>query len=200
MIEFTDFILSKSFKYRSGSLPEKIIRQAHYLCIKDTTYHFDISPETVTQRIQANSNELAIFLYRMGNLVFKEDSSTPVLKHIHWAMRDVCGCELYFSTDIEEGFYITHSVGTVIGSRNKIGKGFRIYQGCTIGHKVDAGAGSRIGNNVTMYANSQILGELTIGDNTVIGCNSLVLDDVPADSVAVGSPAVSRPQKNAELK
>jgi len=47
-----------------------------------------------------------------------------------------CGCEIYFSNAIGVGFSSRPRVGMVVGSRNKIGKGFRIYQGSTvaIGH------------------------------------------------------------------
>lgn len=46
-----------------------------------------------------------------------------------------------------------------------------------------------IGNNVFVGAESVILPGVTIGDNCVIGANSTVTNDIPANSVAVGSPA-----------
>lgn len=195
MINFTDYILSRSYTYEQGTVPHSLIKKAEHLCVQDVLYHYDLSQTIVTERIKANANELAIYLYRLGSLVFNEDLADKMLRHIHWAMREVCGCEIYFSTEIEEGFYISHGLGTVIGSRNKIGKGFRIYQGCTIGHTKDKGTGCVIGNDVTLYANAQILGELTIGDNAVIGSNSLVLKDMPAKHIAKGSPATFTPLK-----
>ena len=91
----------------------------------------------------------------------------------------VCSCEIYYSTSIGEGFYIVHGEGTVIGSRHKIGKGFKIYQGCTIMHTLTESKGCKIGNNVTVYSHSQILGHIMIGDNVIIGAKSLVLKDIP---------------------
>ena len=92
--------------------------------------------------------------------------------------------EIYFNNEIGEGFYVVHGQGTVIGSRNKIGKGFVIHQGCTIGHKKNgAGAGNIIGDNVTLYANSSIIGELNIGNNVTIGAHILVTKDVPDNTV-----------------
>ena len=47
----------------------------------------------------------------------------------------------------------------------------------------------RIGRNVWIGANVTVLTGVTIGDNAVIGACSLVTRDVPADCVAVGTPA-----------
>lgn len=46
-----------------------------------------------------------------------------------------------------------------------------------------------IGNNVFIGAESVVLPGVTIGDNVIIGANSTVTHDIPANSVAVGSPA-----------
>ena len=68
-----------------------------------------------------------------------------------------------------------------------------IYQGVTLGAKnfqiddsgrpVNVPRHPIIGDNVTIYANSTILGRITIGHNTVIGGNIWVTEDVPAGSV-----------------
>ena len=46
-----------------------------------------------------------------------------------------------------------------------------------------------IGNNVFIGAESVVLPGVTIGSNVIIGANSTVTHDVPANSVAAGSPA-----------
>lgn len=46
-----------------------------------------------------------------------------------------------------------------------------------------------IGNNVKIYANSLILGGITIGDNVIIGAASVVLKSVPDNCTVVGNPA-----------
>ncbi|WP_320171770.1 serine acetyltransferase [Maridesulfovibrio sp.] len=191
--DFTTFILSRAYGFDAKLLDPGIIKNAADQSVADSKYHYDITAEEVFARISANRNELPVYLYRLGRILYEKTPDHPVLRCLHWVMREVCCCELYFSSKIDEGLLILHGLGTVIGSRNTIGKGLTIYQGCTIGHKKDDGKGSVIGNGVTMFANSLILGELTIGDNAVIGSNSLVLKDVPADCVAKGSPAVVTP-------
>ena len=46
-----------------------------------------------------------------------------------------------------------------------------------------------IGDNVFIGAESVVLPGVTIGSNVIIGANSTVTHDIPANSVAVGSPA-----------
>lgn len=46
-----------------------------------------------------------------------------------------------------------------------------------------------IGSNVFIGAYSIVMPGVTIGDNVVIGAGSIVTRDIPANSVAIGSPA-----------
>ena len=46
-----------------------------------------------------------------------------------------------------------------------------------------------IGNNVYFARNTTVLKGVTIGDNCIIGFGSTVMKDIPANSVAVGTPA-----------
>jgi serine O-acetyltransferase len=105
-------------------------------------------------------------------------------QQIHWLLKRCCSCEIYFNNQIEEGFYVVHGQGTVIGSRNKIGKGFVVHQGCTIGHKRNgSGTGNKIGDNVTLCAKSSIIWELNIGNNVVIGAHVLITKDILDNTV-----------------
>jgi len=52
-----------------------------------------------------------------------------------------------------------------------------------------------IGNRVDIGAGAKLLGAIRIGDDVVIGANAVVLQDVPANSLAVGVPAVIKPRK-----
>ena len=51
-----------------------------------------------------------------------------------------------------------------------------------------------IGNNVDIGAGAKLIGRITIGDNVMIGANVVVRSDVPANSIAVGIPAVAKPR------
>jgi len=182
MIDFVNFILKKV--YNSEPIEEEFVNKALELTYNDVKYHFpEVTLQQVKNNITNNSNELAIFLFRLGNLLFllKKDELTPQL---HWLLKELCSCEIYFNNQIEVGFYVVHGEGTVIGSRNKIGKGFKIHQGCTIGHKTNKGGqGNTIGHNVTMYCNSSIIGELQIEDNVIIGAHTLVIKNISNNTI-----------------
>ena len=44
-------------------------------------------------------------------------------------------------------------------------------------------------NNVIIGAGAKVLGPIYLGDNVKVGANSVVLNDVPTNSTAVGIPA-----------
>jgi maltose O-acetyltransferase len=55
--------------------------------------------------------------------------------------------------------------------------------------KIEAAGPITIGSNVWLGGGVIVLAGVTIGDNSVIGAGSVVTNDIPADSVAVGNPA-----------
>lgn len=109
-----------------------------------------------------------------------------------------------FHSDIAKGCKIPKStvfchkgLGVVIAKATILGENCMIYQYVTLGgrasevkdYPVKKRGAPVIGNNVTIYAHASVFGGITIGDNSVIGAYSLVLDDVPADCVVYGIPA-----------
>lgn len=92
--------------------------------------------------------------------------------------------------DVGEGLVIQHGFGTRIGCSH-IGRNCQVWQGVTIGKSRSGLDEPRpvIGDNVKIYANSLVLGGITIGDNVVIGAASVVLKSVPDNCTVVGNPA-----------
>ncbi len=93
---------------------------------------------------------------------------------------------LEISCDAGPGLRIAHGYGTLVHAAS-IGARCSIYQGVTLGH-TDWGA-PVIGDRVRIYANAQVLGPVTIGDDAVIAAGAVVLSDVPAGMMAAGVPA-----------
>jgi serine O-acetyltransferase len=54
----------------------------------------------------------------------------------------------------------------------------------------------KIGSRVDIGAGAKILGGINIGDDTAIGANAVVLQDVPPDSIAIGIPARIIPRQS----
>lgn len=184
IINFVTFLQQKV--YKSILIPNFIIEIAFKKTVNDVLYHFkNKTIAEIFSNISSNKNELAIFLFRLGSEIHLNKLESLKFQ-IHWLLKEVCCCEIYFNNKISEGFYIVHGEGLVIGSRNTIGKGFIIHQGCTIGHKINgSGKGNVIGHNVTVYSNSSIIGELNIGNNTIIGANVLINKDVEENSKVI---------------
>lgn len=110
------------------------------------------------------------------------------------------GIDIHPGAQIGEYFAIDHGTGVVIGETCIIGHHVTIYQGVTLGAKnfqvddngrpVNVPRHPIIGDNVTIYANSTILGRITIGHNTVIGGNIWLTHSVPPGSRILQSKAV----------
>lgn len=91
------------------------------------------------------------------------------------------------TSDIKGGLFIQHGFATIISAK-KIGENCWINQQVTIGYsnKTDSPI---LENNVTVYAGAKVIGGITIGQNSIIGANCVVVKNVPTNCVVVGNPA-----------
>lgn len=113
----------------------------------------------------------------------------PGVNHaLRVAQTAVLGVELGKDVELGKGVYFVHGLGVVVGGDAKVGDRVRFYGNNTVGTAKDNGY-PVIGNDVWVGAGARILGPITVGDRARIGANAVVLQDVPADSVAVGVPA-----------
>jgi len=79
-------------------------------------------------------------------------------------------------------------IGVVIHKRAVIGDNVALGQGITIGRKLTDSV-PIIGSDVYIAAGARVLGDIHIGDNVIIGANSVVIHDVPSNTIVAGSPA-----------
>lgn len=108
--------------------------------------------------------------------------------------RNIYGIELPSTVRLGRRVTIEHQGGIVIHGNAVIGDGCIIRQNCTLGMRsLDRRDEAPIlGRNVNVGAGAAILGRIRIGDNAEIGANAVVIDDVPAGALAIGSPAEIR--------
>ncbi len=105
--------------------------------------------------------------------------------------RKVTGIEIHPAAQIGKNVFIDHGMGVVIGETAVVGDNCTIYQGVTLGG-TGKDKGKRhptIGNNVTIGCGAKILGPFTVGDNSKVAANAVVLNEIPPNSTCVGVPA-----------
>lgn len=105
--------------------------------------------------------------------------------------RKKTGIEIHPAAKIGKGVFIDHGMGVVIGETTVVGDYCTIYQGVTLGG-TGKDKGKRhptIGSNVTIGCGAKILGPFTVGDNSKIAANAVVLNEIPPNSTCVGVPA-----------
>ena len=104
--------------------------------------------------------------------------------------RFVTGIEIHPGATIGGGFFIDHGMGVVIGETAEIGENVTLYHGVTLGGTSwkKEKRHPTIGDNVVVGAGAKILGPFKVGENSKIGAGSVVVNEVPPDSVVVGVP------------
>ena len=90
---------------------------------------------------------------------------------------------------IEAGVTIWHWGYIIVNPEARIGTNCTLYAGVQVGHKTPGGRSPRIGDHVFLGSGAKIIGDITIGNNVIIGPNAVVTKDVPEDCVIVGNPA-----------
>ncbi len=104
--------------------------------------------------------------------------------------RWLTGIEIHPGATIGERFFIDHGMGVVIGETAEIGDDCMLYHGVTLGGTSWAKKKRHptLGKGVVVGAGAKILGPILIGENARVGCNAVVVNDVPAGATVVGIP------------
>ena len=139
----------------------------------------------------------ATLIHRICNLLWRLKLKF-IARILSSISRILTSIEIHPAAKIDEGFFIDHGAGLVIGETTIIGKNVTIYQQATLGGlspSVDSDSQRNIKrhptirDNVIVGSGAQILGPVVIGKNSRIGANAVVLKDVPENITYVGVPA-----------
>lgn len=131
----------------------------------------------------------ALVLHRIAHVLWK--AKVPILpRFLSQLGRFLTGIEIHPGAEIGDGLFIDHGTGVVIGETSVVGNNITLYQGVTLGGtgKEKGKRHPNIGDNVVIGAGAKILGNITIGENSYVGANAVVLKDVPPNSTVVGVP------------
>ena len=105
-------------------------------------------------------------------------------------IRIVFSADIPYKMKIGKGTKMPHdALGSLFHPDVVIGNNCVILHGVTMGGRSGHEALPVIKDKVWIGAHAIILGPITIGENSIIGAGSVVVKDVPANSVVAGNPA-----------
>jgi serine O-acetyltransferase len=146
----------------------------------------------------------AIWGYRIAHWFWKHNHMLTG-RLLSQLVRGLTGIEIHPGATIGQGLFIDHGMGVVIGETSVIGEDVTLYHGVTLGGtRLEKGKRHpTLGDRVVVGAGAKILGDITIGSDTRIGANAVVVKSVPDNSVVVGVPgqniARSKPHHTNDL-
>jgi serine O-acetyltransferase len=132
----------------------------------------------------------ALILHRLAHFLWSIKLKLIARIFSHLA-RILTGIEIHPGAQIGRRFFIDHGMGVVIGETAIIGDDCTLYHGVTLGGTTWK-KGKRhptLKDNVVIGAGAKVLGPITLGNNSKVGSNAVVVTDIPNDSTAVGIPA-----------
>ena len=153
-------------------------------------YRGDPAARSVDEVLLCYPGVLAMIHHRLAHCLYQ--LGLPLLARIVSELaHSQTGIDIHPGAQIDEGFFIDHGTGVVIGETAVIGKHVRVYQAVTLGAKrfpTDAHGVLQKGlprhpvvqDDVVIYAGATILGRVTLGRGAVIGGNVWLTHDVPA--------------------
>lgn len=101
------------------------------------------------------------------------------------------GVDIHPAAKLGHGIMLDHATGVVIGETSVIGNNVSLMQSVTLGGtgKESGDRHPKIGSGVLISAGAKVLGNIRVGEGSLIGPGSVVLKDIPSHSLATGVPA-----------
>lgn len=105
-------------------------------------------------------------------------------------VRVVFSADVPYNLTIGQGTKFPHcALGSLFHPDSVIGENCVILHGVTLGGRAGHNGLPVIENNVWIGAHAIVLGNITIGHNSIVGAGSVVLKDVPPYTIVAGNPA-----------
>ena len=154
-----------------------------------TAFNKDPAANTLIEVLTSYPGIKAVLLYRIAHF-FWSIGMPFIPRYISDIARELTGIEIHPGAEIGSEFFIDHGSGVVIGETTIIGDNCTIYSGVVLGGTSikKEKRHPTIGDNVVIGTGAKVLGPVTVSDNVRIGANSVVVNDVPSNSVVVGVP------------
>ncbi len=140
-------------------------------------------PWYVLESLLFENGYQAVVLHRMAH-AFKSRGIPFFGPFFHRLSIFLTGVDIAPGAEIGPGFRISHGVGIVIGNGARIGQRCLMMQGVTVGAPSQARIGDMpvVGDDVVIGAGACLIGKIEIGDDVLIGVNTVVTRNVPDHS------------------
>jgi serine O-acetyltransferase len=132
----------------------------------------------------------ALQLYRIANSLWVDGQHELAVLLQNWGALKYA-IDIHPAARIGQSVFIDHGMGLVIGSTAVVEDGVNIWHGVTLGSTLME-AGDRhpkVRRNATLCAGATILGNIEIGEGSIVAASSVVLAPVEAGAIAAGIPA-----------
>lgn len=144
----------------------------------------------------------AILFYRIAHILYKKDQKIEA-RIVSELAHTMTGIDINPGADIGYPFFIDHGTGIVIGETTIIGNNVRLYQGVTLGALSPKQGQSikgvkrhpTIKDKVVIYANATLLGDITVGENSVIGGGVFITESIPENSRVTSAKPILKIEK-----
>ncbi len=155
-------------------------------------YAGDPAAKSVDEVVFCYPGIVAVIRHRLAHQLYLL-GATMLARIISEIAHSQTGIDIHPGATIDEGFFIDHGTGVVIGETTIIGKRVRLYQAVTLGAKRfetdESGALEKgkarhpiLEDEVVIYAGATVLGRITIGRGSSIGGNVWLTHSVPPGS------------------
>ncbi len=131
----------------------------------------------------------AVWAHKISRWLWLRGATLPA-RWVSQLARGITGIEIHPGAQIGRRVFIDHGMGVVIGETAIVGDDVTLYHGVTLGG-TSLNKGKRhptIGDRVTIGAGAKVLGNITIGADSRIGANAVIVKPAPENSVLVGVP------------
>ena len=152
-------------------------------------FHKDPAANTLMEVLTSYPGIKAVLLYRISHFFWK--LVMPFIpRYLSDIARQMTAIDIHPGAEIGSDFFIDHGSGVVIGETTVIGKNVTLYAGVVLGGTSleKTKRHPTLGDNIVVGTGAKVLGPVTIGDNVRVGANSVVVNDIPPNSVVVGVP------------
>ncbi|KAL3798930.1 hypothetical protein ACHAW5_001657 [Stephanodiscus triporus] len=145
-------------------------------CLPDVFLYFKGFHALQTYRV-------AHYLWKSGRRVLAHYLQSQVSQHFQ--------IDIHPNATLGSGIMLDHGTGIVIGETAHLGHNCSVLHHVTLGGSGKKGNDRhpKVGNGVLLGAGASVLGNIKIGDGCQVGAGTLVIEDLPPGSVAVGVPA-----------